>query len=140
MTASSISSATSYPVWCCSAGNPLGLAVTGQATVRSAGPAARASAVAKAVADAAGQAKAAASAAGISLGRIINMQVSAPYYPYPLPVGAAAGRAGSAPSVGGTLAAPGGSVSAVPCPDGSQCPGYPGVSTYATVTITWAIV
>lgn len=138
----------SYPGWCCAAGSPLGLTVTGQATVRAAGSAARASAVAKAVVDAAGQAKAAASAAGISLGRVINVQVSASYYPSPLAMGAAAGRAAcvtGAPGAPGATGAPGVSgsggagASALPCPDLSQCPGYPCVSTYASVTITWAI-
>ena len=130
------------PVWCCSAGSPLGLTVTGQATVRAAGSAARASAIAKAVADAAGQAKAAASAAGISLGRVINIQISSPYYPYPLAMGAAGGGAGNgagtpgAPSMGSSTA---GGASAVPCPGLSQDPSYPCVSTYASVTITWAI-
>jgi hypothetical protein len=133
---------TPDPVWCCSAGSPLGLTVTGQATVRAAGSAARVSAIGKAIADAAGQAKAAASAAGISLGRIINMQVSAPYYPYPLAVGAAGGVAGNgtgppgAPSVGSPAAA---GASAVPCSGPSRDPGYRCVSTYASVTITWAI-
>ena len=92
--------------------------------------------------------RAAASAAGISLGRVINMQVSAPYYPYPLPMGAAAGRAaciagapGATGATGatGVSASGGAGTSAVPCPDLSQCPGYPCVSTYASVTITWAI-
>jgi hypothetical protein len=135
----------SYPVGCCAAGSPLGLTVTGQATVRTAGTAARASAIARAVADAAGQAKAAASAARISLGRVINMQVSAPYYPYPLPMGAAVGRAAciagapGATGATGVSASGGAGTSAVPCPDLSQCPGYPCVSTYASVTITWAI-
>ena len=135
----------SYPVGCCAAGSPLGLTVTGQATVQAAGTAAKASAIARAIADAAGQAKAAASAAGISLGRVINMQVSAPYYPYPLPMGAAGGRAAcitGAPGATGTpgVSASGGTgTSAVPCPGLSQCPGYLCVSTYASVTITWAI-
>jgi hypothetical protein len=73
------------------------------------------------------------------------MQISAPYYPYPLPLGAAIGQASGATGVGGAPSAPGwssasgASTSATPCPDGSQCPGYPAASTYATVTITWAI-
>jgi hypothetical protein len=127
------------PVGCCWAGGPLGLTVTGQATVRAAGSAARVSAIGKAIADAAGQAKAAASAAGFSLGRIVNMQVSAPYYPYPLAVGAAGGVAGNrtgAPSTGSSAAA---GASAVPCSGPSRDPGYRCASTYASVTITWAI-
>lgn len=134
-----------YPLGCCAAASPLGVTATGQATVRAAGSAARASAIARAVADAAGQAKAAASAAGISLGRVIDMQVSASYYPYRLPPGAAVGRAGCITSAPGATGAPGVSAtagagtSAVSCPDLSQCPGYACVSTYASVTITWAI-
>jgi hypothetical protein len=135
----------SYPVGCCAAGSPLGLTVTGQATVRAAGTAARASAIARVVADAAGQAKAADGAAGISLGRVINMQVSARYYLYALPMGAAAGKAtcsaGATGATGatGVSASGGAGISAVPCPDLSQCPGYSCVSTYASVTITWAL-
>ena len=138
-------SAMPYPLGCCAAASPPGVTATGQATVRAAGSAARASAIARAVADAAGQAKAAASAAGISLGRVIDMQVSAPYYPYRLPPGAAVGRAGCITGAPGATGAPGVSpsagagTSAVSCPDLSQCPGYACVSTYASVTITWAI-
>ena len=133
-TVSAAGIALPYP--CCPAGNPPGLTVTGQATVHGTGQAARTGAIAKAAADAAGQAKAAASAAGISLGRIINMQVSAANYPYPLPMGAASSGAGA---VGGGPGTSGGSTPAVPCADTSPCPGYPPASTSATVTVTWAI-
>jgi hypothetical protein len=128
------------PVWCCSAGSPLGLTATGQAAVAGTGAAARASVIAKATTDAKGQATAAAQSAGISLGKIINVDVFAPGYRYPLPMGAAA-KAGIS---GGTPAAPGGNGAAssawpIPaCPAGAMC-AYPGASTYATVTITWAI-
>lgn len=130
------------PVWCCSAGSPPGLTVTGQATVHGTGAAARAAAVAKAVTDATDQAKAAAGAAGISLGRIVNMQVSAAYYPYPPPMGAASG--GPSPVPGGPGTAGGGPAAsgrstAIACPADSPCPGYPYASTSATVTATWAI-
>ncbi len=136
----SISSPTvSYPTWCCSAGNPLGLTITGQAAARGGGTAARDSAIARAVADAQAQAKAAAQEAGISLGRIINMEVSTPYYPYPIPLGAArAGSATGAPAAPGVSGAPGSGAPTSVCPTDSQCP-YPVVNTYASVTVTWAI-
>lgn len=120
----------SYPGWCCSGGTPVGLTASGQATVRGSSAADRASAIARAVADAESQANAAARGARISLGRIINIEVSAPYYPYPLPLGAAgAASPSAAPGAGGPISA---------CPTGSRCP-YPGVSTYASVSVTWAI-
>ena len=132
-----------YSVWCCSAGSPLGLTVTGQATVHGTGAAARAAAIAKAVTDATAQAKAAAGAAGISLGRIINMQVSAAYYPYPPPMGAASGGPSPVPggpgTAGGGPAASGRGTPAIACPADSPCPGYPYASMSATVTATWAI-
>ncbi len=125
-----------YPFWCCQAGNPPGLTVTGQATVHGTGAAARAGAVAKATADAAGQARAAAAAAGVSLGQIISLQVSASYYPYPVPMGAASGTAGPPSASPG---ASGGSTSAVLCPATAVCPDYRGAGMSATVTVTWAI-
>lgn len=136
----SISSPTdSYPTWCCSAGNPLGLTITGQAAARGSDTAARDSAIARAVADAEAQAKAAAQEAGISLGRIINIEVSAPYYPYPLPLGAAgAGSATGPPAAPGVSGAPGSGAPTSVCATRSQCP-YPVVNTYASVTVTWAI-
>jgi hypothetical protein len=133
--AAGASPSLAYPVWCCSAGYLPGLTVTGQATVHGTGAAARTGAITRAVADATGQAQAVAGAAGITLGRIVNMQVSAAYYPYPLPMGAAPGTAGT----GGAPAASGGSMSAIPCPATLTCPGYPGASMSATVTVTWAI-
>jgi Protein of unknown function (DUF541) len=128
------------PVWCCSAATPLGLTATGQASVPGASAAARASAIAKATADAAGQARAAAQAAGVSLGQIINVDVSVPGYAYPLPMGAAA-RAGalcSTPCASGVTGAATSSGPTAACPAGAMC-AYPSASTYATVTITWAI-
>jgi hypothetical protein len=136
---SSGSPTTSYPAWCCSAGNPLGLTATGQATVHGSDAAARASAIATAVADAEAQANAAARAAGITLGRIINIEVSTPYYPYPIPFGAArAGSTTAPPAARGAGGAPGSGAPTSACPMGSQCP-YPVVSSYASVTVTWAI-
>jgi len=129
------------PVWWGSAGGPLGVTATGQAAVTGTGAAARASAIAKAASDAASQARAAAQGAGISLGRIINLDVSVPGYPYPIPLGAAA--RGSVPAgTGVTPGAAGAATSGVPVSDcpvtGAKC-AYPFASTYATVTITWAI-
>ncbi len=134
------SSVAPSPVWCCSAGSPLGLTAIGQAWAPGAGTAARASAITRATTDAVRQARAAAQGAGISLGRIINVDVSVPGYPYPLPMGAAA----SAGIPSRTPAAPGANGAAqtsgpiTTCPADSPC-AYPGASTYATVTITWAI-
>jgi hypothetical protein len=133
----SSSPAVSYPAWCCSAGNPLGLTATGQATVRGAGSAARTLAIARAVADARSQAKAAATASGISLGRIINMQLSVPAYPYPIPMGAASAP-NAASAATGISAAADSSPPTTACRAGSPCL-YPGISVYATVTVTWAI-
>jgi hypothetical protein len=139
VTAASTSPAVSYQAWCCSSGNPLGLTATGQATVHGGGATARDSAIARAVADAEAQAKAAAQEAGISLGRIINIEVSAPYYPYPLPLGAAgAGSATGPPAAPGVSGAPGSGAPTSVCATRSQCP-YPVVNTYASVTVTWAI-
>jgi hypothetical protein len=128
------------PVWCCSAATPLGLTATGQASVPGASAAARTSAIAKATADAASQARAAAQAAGVALGRIINVDVSVPGYAYPLPMGAAA-RAGipcRTPCASGVTGVATSSGPTSACPAGAMC-AYPGASTYATVTITWAI-
>ena len=138
-TASISSPAVSNPTLCCSAGNPLGLTVSGQAAARGSDTAARDSAIARAVTDAEAQAKAAAQEAGISLGRIINIEVSAPYYPYPVPFGAAvAGSATGVPAAPGVSGAPGSGAPTSSCPTGSRCP-YPVVNTYASVTVTWAI-
>jgi hypothetical protein len=129
----------SYPTWCCSAGNPLGLTVTGEATVRGNDATARSAAIASAVADAEAQAKAVAHAAGISLGRIINIEVSTPYYPYPIPLGAArAGNTTNPPPATGASGAPGSGAPTPECPAGSEC-AYPAATTYASVTVTWAI-
>jgi hypothetical protein len=130
------STAVPGPVLCCSGGYPLGLTATGQAAARGTGAAARASAIARAVADARNQASAAASAGGVTLGRVVDMQVSAPYYRYPLPMGAAAG--GSAGGSPGATSSGGSGAPAVMCAVGSPCP-YPGFGMSVTVTVTWAI-
>lgn len=129
-------SAVTYPVWCCSGGSPLGLTVVGEASVFGGGTAARASAIASAVADARNQAIAAARAAGVSLGRIIDIQVSVPAYPYPLPLRAAAGTVNPAAPAARGVAASRGPIKS--CPVGAMC-AHPVASSYATVTITWAI-
>jgi hypothetical protein len=143
---------TPDPGWCCTAGNPLGVTVTGQATAHGAGHAARAAAIASAMTDAMGQANAVASAAGITLGRIINVQISAYYYPYPIPMGAASGApgspggsghvtgvTGSGATSGGASPPAGGGAPAIACPVTTQCLPYPGAGTSASVTVTWAI-
>jgi hypothetical protein len=133
------STAVPGPVLCCSGGYPLGLTATGQATAQGTGPAARDSAIARAVADARSQASAAASAGGVTLGRVIDLQVSAPYYRYPLPMGVAAGRPPPGASSSGGSASPASPASpAVMCSEVSSCP-YPAFGAFVTVTVTWAI-
>ena len=109
---STFSELASYP-WCCSSAP--GVTSTGQATVHGQGPAARNQAIARAVADATAQAQSAASAAHITLGAIVDMQVSAPPNVYPVAMGSASG--GTDPS------------GPTPVP----------AETFASVTITWAI-
>jgi Protein of unknown function (DUF541) len=120
--------------WCCPNGGLTGLTVTGQASVHGQGTSARDTAIAQAVADATDQAKAAAGAAGVSLGRILDLQVSAPPYAYPLGM-EASGSAVSPPAEGSS----GGS--GVGCPE-SSCPPIAmpvRVESFASVTITWSI-
>jgi Protein of unknown function (DUF541) len=114
------------PAWCCGTyGSVPGLTTIGQGTVERDGPAARDAAIAAAVQDATAQAKAAADAAGISLGAIVDMQVSAMPYFYPM-MGAA--EAGSLPgSTGGGVAV----TKPAPAPDQ-----YFGS---VSVTITWSL-
>jgi hypothetical protein len=102
-----VSSGIAGPVWCCgTSGVVPGLTTFGQATVDGQDPAARDAAVAAAVQDAMAQANAAADAAGIQLGAIIDMQVSATPYYYPmLGAGSSAGSPGGV-GVGGTEPAP----------------------------------
>jgi hypothetical protein len=124
--------------WCCDGASGPGLTVTGQANVNGQGANGRDQAIAQAVADATDQATAAAEAAGVTLGQVIDMQVSASL-PYPCPVAGEAGGtaiAGPTASAGGS-SPPDGAIAecepSVPCP-AQQCAG-----AYATVTMTWSI-
>jgi Protein of unknown function (DUF541) len=118
--------------WCCTTGAVPGLTVMGQATIKGQGHAARDAAIAEAVADATDQAQAAADAAGISLGAVLDMQVSAMAVVYPMEgtvspnSGIAVGSTGSSD----TGSEPGATDS------GTTPDRYLGS---ATVTITWAI-
>lgn len=130
--------ATSVPGWCCVDGTAHGITVTGTADVRGRGDAARDAAIARAVADATDQATAAADAAGISLGSVVDMQVSAPQYPYAIPVaesspGGAAKDSAGAPGAGVAVACPEST-----CSSGVMQPAVPFVMS-VTVTMTWAI-
>ncbi len=118
-----VSSGIAAPAWCCgTSGYVPGLTTYGQATVDTEGSAARDAAIAAAVQDATSQAHAAADAAGITLGAIIDMQVSATPYYYPM-MGVASGSGSSPGSAGGT--------GMEPAPDM-----YLGS---VSVTITWAL-
>ena len=121
-----VSSGIAAPAWCCGASGVVpGLTTFGQATVEGQDPAARDAAITVAVQDAMAQANAAAGAAGIQLGAIIDMQVSATPYYYPM-MGGAAGSGTSPGSPGG-----GGGTEPAPAPD-----------TYlgsVSVTITWSL-
>jgi hypothetical protein len=93
------------------------------------------------VADATDQAKAAATAAGVTLGAIIDMQVSAPYFAYPME--ASAVGSGTVASSGSGVEVPIGS--AIGYASGGSAPGAPPIptpypiQTFASVTITWSI-
>jgi uncharacterized protein YggE len=114
-----VSSGITAP-WCCgTSGYVPGLTAVGQATVDGQGPAARNAAIAKAVKDATDQANAAADAAGITLGPIVDLQISAIPFAYPMMGGAA----GSSPGSSGTGAEP------APVP----------YQSYVSVTITWSL-
>jgi Protein of unknown function (DUF541) len=118
--------------WCCTTGAVPGLTVTGEATMKGQGRAARDAAIAEAVADATDQAHAAADAAGIRLGAVLDVQVSAMAVVYPMEgtvsadTGIAVGSTGSS----GTGSEPGATGS------GATPDEYLGS---ATVTITWSI-
>lgn len=115
-----VSSGIAAPAWCCGTyGQVPGLTAVGQATVDGQDPAARDAAIAKAVKDATDQANAAADAAGITLGPIVDLQVSAIPFAYPM-MGAAAGSSPGSPGTG-----------AEPAP-------VPYQST-VSVTITWSL-
>jgi hypothetical protein len=124
-----VSSGIAMPEWCCGGGTGYvpGLTTYGQATVDGHDPADRDAAIAVAVQDATAQANAAADAAGISLGAIIDMQVSAtPYYAYPM-MGDASGSSGSSPG------SPGGGMEPAPAPAPDMYLGS------VSVTITWSL-
>jgi hypothetical protein len=144
--------------WCCPGTSPSGLTVTGQASVRGQGREARDSAITQAVADATDQAETAASAAGITLGKIVDIEVSSSGYPYPLTAGDSTGaegaagasgtivcRPGGCPASGGGIACPGVAEcapTAIVCADSAPCPttiAPAPAETFASVTITWAI-
>jgi Protein of unknown function (DUF541) len=124
-----VSSGMAMPAWCCggATGSVPGLTTYGQATVDGKDLAARDAAIAAAVQDATAQANVAADAAGITLGPIIDMQVSAApyYYDYPM-MGTATGASGSSPG------SPGGG-GMEPAPEPGMF--YGSVS----VTITWSL-
>jgi hypothetical protein len=144
--------------WCCSGTSPSGLTVTGQASVRGQGKEARDSAITQAVADATDQAETAANAAGITLGKIVDIELSSSGYPYPLMAADSSGAEGSAgasgtikclpggcPESGGGIACPGVAEcapNAIVCSDSAPCPttiAPAPAETFASVTITWAI-
>jgi len=134
--------------WCCANGTMPGLTVSGQATVRGRGTSARDAAIAQAVADATDQAHAAATAAGITLGRIVSMDVSTSPSVYPVFEGAAGSSGEGVEGSSGAGRATG--VQTTPfCPAGVACPASTPCSCpplrvaapqqYASVTIAWAI-
>ena len=137
---STISSAPTISM-CCPGYSSSGLTTSGQASVRGQGTAARDAAITKAVADATDQAKTAANAAGITLGAIIDMQVSSPYFAYPMGVSSSGSEAvassgsGTAVPVGGALGFP----SSGSAPGAPMLPAPAQVQTFASVTITWSI-
>ena len=124
---------TSAPAWCCIDGTSHGITVTGEGPVHGRGDDARDAAIARAVADATDQAKAAADAAGVTLGAVVDMQISAPMYPYAVPE-AVSGSADAGVSSST-------SVEPAMCPM-NTCGGGSAPMPYVpsvSVTITWAI-
>ena len=135
--ARSVDSSAVPATWCCPDGAGQGITVTGQASVHGRGATARDDAIASAVADATDQAKAAASAAGVTLGKIVDMQVSTSPFAVPVYAGGSSSGAGVAPPsdpVGSTTCI------GIACPNNAECacPAMP-VQQSASVTITWAI-
>lgn len=120
-----VGSGIAMPEWCCgtSGGTVPGLTTFGQATMDGQGQDARDAAIAAAVKDATAQANAAADAAGINLGAIVDMEVSA--MPYSYPIGIASDASGTPPAAGGAETKP------APTPD----PYFGSVS----VTMTWSL-
>jgi Protein of unknown function (DUF541) len=132
--------ATTSALSCCQDGSGQGLTVTGEATVRGRGSSARDAAISKAVADATDQANAAGAAAGVTLGKILDIQVSSAPYAYPIYEGNAGSSGGGvAPASNATGSAP---CLGVGCPATAPClcaqPQEPAQQS-AGVTITWAI-
>ena len=124
--------------WCCDGASGPGLTVTGQASVNGQGANGRDQAIAQAVADATDQATAAAEAADVTLGRVIDMQVSA-FMPYPCPVaGEVGGTAIAGPTANGGGSSPSQGAIAE-CEPSVPCPAQPCTGAYATVTMTWSI-
>ena len=124
--------------WCCDGASGPGLTVTGQANVNGQGANGRDQAIAQAVADATDQATAAAEAAGVTLGQVIDMEVSA-FMPYPCPVaGGVGGTAIAGPTaIGGGSSPSQGAIAE--CEPSVPCPAQPCAGAYATVTMTWSI-
>jgi hypothetical protein len=121
--------AIAEPAWCCTTGSVPGITVTGQATIKDESTAARDAAIAEAVADATDQAQAAAGAAGAQLGEVLDIQVSAMPFVYPMME--------AAPQPGVAVGSGTSSGGADPGATGPDAPvQYQGS---ATVTITWAI-
>jgi Protein of unknown function (DUF541) len=123
--ASSVGYGTAMPSWCCGGGTGMvpGLTTSGQAVMQGQGQDARDTAIAAAVKDATAQANVAAGAAGIQLGAIIDMQISAMPYYYPV-----------AQDIGGGVVSSGtpGAESTKP----GMAPDYMGS---VSVTITWSL-
>jgi hypothetical protein len=93
-----VSSGIAAPAWCCgSTGSVPGLTTYGQANMDGQGQTARDAAIAAAVKDATAQATVAADAAGITLGPIIDMQVSAMPSYYPMPMAGTTSGSGTTP-------------------------------------------
>jgi hypothetical protein len=118
--------ASDMPMWCCGGGTGMvpGLTTSGQAVMDGQGQAARDAAIAEAVKDATTQANVAADAAGIQLGAIIDMQVSAMPYYYPM-----------AKDIGGPVASSGTPGAESTKPDLAPDSYFGSVS----VTMTWSL-
>lgn len=118
-TSDAVSTGIASPAWCCGAtGETLGITTVGQASVDGQDAGSRDAAIAKAVQDATDQAGAAAGAAGIALGAIVDLQVSAAPFAYPM----LEASTGSSPGSPGT-----GALEPVP------------YRSFVSVTITWSI-
>jgi hypothetical protein len=124
-----------------------GVTATGQASVKGQGTQVRDQGIEQAVADAKDQAQTAARAAGVTLGSVIDIQVSAPGYPYPYALGE--GVSGEAVPSGKPVIVPGTGPVATPCLGTAYCvapdpakvspPVAVPVETFVSVTMTWSI-